>query len=107
MGKASSAATAPASFIVSRRVVDVIDASVREHPELVLYYRDTLVPVESYVHTVLANDASISLRHESRRLELAGAVDVDAVLASGADFAGPFGPDAAVLDAIDARVHRA
>jgi hypothetical protein len=95
----------PASFVLSRRAVDVIDAAVREHPELVLYYRDTLVPVESYLHTVLANDPSISLRDESRRFELAGAADLDAVLASGADFAGPFDPDAGVLDAIDARVH--
>jgi len=85
----------------------VIDTAVHEHPELVLYYRDTLVPVESYVHTVLANDGSVSLRDESRRLEFSGAVDVDALLASGADFAGPFdaGSDA-VLDALDARVHR-
>ena len=44
--------------VLSRRAVDVIDSAVREHPELVLYYRDTLSPVESYVHTVLANDRS-------------------------------------------------
>jgi len=97
----------PTSFVLSRRAVHVIDTAVHEHPELVLYYRDTLVPVESYVHTVLANDGSVSLRDESRRLEFSGAVDVDALLASGADFAGPFdaGSDA-VLDALDARVHR-
>lgn len=95
----------PASFVLSRRAVDVIDSAVREHPELVLYYRDTLVPVESYIHTVLANEPSISLRDESRRSTLSGPVDVDAALASGADFAGPFDPDATLLDAIDARVH--
>jgi hypothetical protein len=99
----------PASFVLTRRAVDVIDTAVREHPELVLYYRDTLVPVESYVHTVLANDSTISLRNEGRRYELSGAADVDAILASGADFAGPFEStvDPAALDAIDARVHRA
>jgi hypothetical protein len=99
----------PASFVLSRRAVEAIDASVRDHPELVLYYRDTLVPVESYIHTVLANDATMSLRNEGRRRELSGAADVDALLASGADFAGPFksADDVAVLDAIDARVHRA
>jgi hypothetical protein len=97
----------PASFVLSRRAVDVIDAAVREHPELVLYYRDTLVPVESYVHTVLANDRSLSLVSESRRLRLSGPIgDVDALLASGADFAGPFDPDAVVLDAIDDRIRR-
>jgi hypothetical protein len=98
----------PASFVLSHRAAEVIDAAVRAHPELVLYYRDTLVPVESYIHTVLANDSSISLRDEHRRFELSGTVDVDAVLASGADFAGPFDArrDAAALDAIDDRVHR-
>jgi hypothetical protein len=98
----------PASFVLARRAAEVIDAAVRAHPELVLYYRDTLVPAESYIHTVLANDPSISLRDENRRFELSGSVDVDAVLASGADFAGPFDArrDAAALDAIDDRVHR-
>jgi Core-2/I-Branching enzyme len=96
-----------ASFTLSRRAVEVIDAAVREHPELVLYYRDTLHPVESYIHTVLANDRSLSLVDDGRRLDLSGAVDLDVVLASGADFAGPFDADAGagVLDAIDARVH--
>jgi hypothetical protein len=99
----------PASFVLRRRAAEVIDAAVREHPELVLYYRDTLVPVESYMHTVLANHPSISLRDESRRFELSGAPDVDAVLDSGMDFAGPFEThrDAAALDAIDARAPRA
>ena len=53
-----------ASFVLSRHAVEVIDAAVRDHPELVLYYRDTLVPVESYIHTVLANDSTISLRNQ-------------------------------------------
>lgn len=95
----------PTSFVLSRRAIDVIDASVREHPELVLYYRDTLVPVESYIHTVLANDTTISIRNEGRRCAPSGAADVAALLAGGADFAGPL-TDATVLDAIDARVHR-
>jgi len=96
-----------ARFVLKRRAVEMIDAAVREHPELVLYYRDTLVPLESYIHTVLANDTSVSLRDESRRIEFSDAADVDMVLTSGADFAGPFdrGSDA-LLDAIDARIHR-
>jgi hypothetical protein len=100
----------PASFVLSRRAVDLIDAAVREHPELVLYYRDTLVPVESYVHTVLANDRTISLVNESRRAQRADLpVDVEAVLASRTDFAGPFdlGADDGALDAIDARIRGA
>jgi hypothetical protein len=94
------------SFVLSRRAVEVIDAAVHEHPELVLYYRDTLVPAESYVHTVLGNDTTISLQNEGRRCELAAAVDVDALFADGADFAGPIDSDTAALDAIDARVHQ-
>jgi hypothetical protein len=93
----------PASFVLSRRAIDVIDASVRDHPELALYYRDTLVPVESYIHTVLANDSTVSLRNDGRRCELSGTVDVAALLAGGADFAGPF-HDPAMLDAIDAHL---
>jgi hypothetical protein len=96
----------PASFVLSRRAVAVIDAAVREHPELVLYYRDTLVPVESYVHTVLANDSSISLRDDDRRVRSdrpIGVDELDAVLGSGADFAGPL--NEAALDAIQARLH--
>ena len=95
------------SFVLSRRAVEVVDAAVRDHPELVLYYRDTLVPAESYIHTVLANDPTITLRNEDRRRELSGTVDVDALLASGADFAGPFERpgDQALIDAVDALVH--
>jgi hypothetical protein len=98
----------PASFALSRRAAEVTDAAVRDHPELVLYYRDTLVPVESYIHTVLANDPSIRLGDDDRRFRSDRPIaidELDAVLASGADFAGPFDPDADVLDAIDARVH--
>jgi hypothetical protein len=98
----------PASFALSRRAAEVTDAAVRDHPELVLYYRDTLVPVESYIHTVLANDPSIRLGDDDRRFRSYRPIaidELDAVLASGADFAGPFDPDADVLDAIDARVH--
>ena len=100
----------PASFVLSRRAVEVIDAAVRDHPELVLYYRDTLVPAESYVHTVLANDPSIRLSDDDRRYRSDGPIandELEAVLASGADFAGPLdaGSGAAVFDALDARVH--
>ncbi len=92
-------------WVLSRRAVEVVDAAVREHPELVLYFRDTLVPAESYIQTVLANDRTITVRNECRHRELSGADDVDAL--AGVDFAGPFDADAPLLDAIDVRVHRA
>ena len=94
-------------FALSHDAVAAVDASVRDHPELALYYRDTLDPAESYVHTVLGNDPSIRVRDDDRRrLRSADPIErgaLEAVLASGADFAGPF--DDAVLDAVDARVH--
>ena len=98
----------PRRFALSRDAVAAIDSSVREHPELALYYRDTLRPAESYVQTVLANDPAIRVRDDERRRWRSAAPigpgELDAVLGSGADFAGPF--DAAALDAVDARLRR-
>jgi hypothetical protein len=97
----------PWRFALTRDAITAVDASIREHPELALYYRDTLDPAESYVHTVLGNDASIRVREDDRRrLRSADPIasgSLDAVLRSGADFAGPFDPGA--LDLVDARVH--
>ena len=96
----------PRRFALSRDAVAAIDASLREHPELALYYRDTLDPAESYFHTVLGNDPSIRVRVDDRRRlwspEPIGPDALDAVLGSGADFAGPF--DDAALDLVDARL---
>ncbi|HEX5192395.1 MAG TPA: hypothetical protein VFW09_06290 [Solirubrobacteraceae bacterium] len=98
----------PWRFALSRDAVAAVQASVLEHPELALYYRDTLHPAESYVHTVLGNDPLIRVRADDRRRwrsgESIGVGEIDEVLRSGADFAGPFEP--AALDAVDARVHK-
>jgi hypothetical protein len=96
----------PRRFALSRDAVAAIDASLTDHPELALYYRDTLDPAESYFHTVLGNDASMRVRvDDHRRLwsaEPIGPGSLKMVLGSGADFAGPF--DEAVLEFVDARV---
>jgi hypothetical protein len=95
----------PRRFALTRDAVAAIDASLTAHPELALYYRDTLDPAESYFHTVLGNDPSIRVRvDDHRRLwsaEPIGPGAVDAVLGSGADFAGPF--EDAALEFVDAR----
>ena len=51
----------PDRFILSRRAAEAIDASLRDRPSLAVYYRDTVRPTESYIHTVLANDRSMTL----------------------------------------------
>jgi hypothetical protein len=98
----------PMRFALAHAAVAAVDASLHDHPELALYYRDTLHPAESYVQTVLANDPAIRVREDDTRrwrsAEPIGAGALDEVLASGADFAGPLQP--AALDAVDARVHR-
>jgi hypothetical protein len=97
----------PMRFALSQAAVAAVDASLHDHPELALYYRDTLHPAESYVQTVLANDPGIRVREDDGRRWRSevpiGVRELDAVLGSGADFAGPLEP--AALDAVDARVH--
>jgi hypothetical protein len=99
----------PWRFALSRDAIAAVDRSIREHPELALYYRDTLDPARSYIHTVLGNDTAIRVREDDRRrlwsADPIGIGSLDAVLRSGADFAGPFqAGDDGVLDAVDARV---
>ena len=96
-------------FTLSRRAVDaVLDAP----GAVVDHFLHTIVPTEAFVHTVLANSA-LRLANDHRRYavfepprrpspRVFGLADVDAVLASGADFARKFA-DSAVLDEIDRR----
>ena len=105
-------------FTLSRRAVEAVDRFVADRPDVLAHYRRTLIPTESFVQTVLANDPSLRLSGDYRRFMIwdpppAGAprvlrmTDLDAILASGADFARKFDEtvDAAVLDEIDRRVH--
>ncbi len=105
-------------FTLSRRAVDAVDRFTRMRPEVVNFYRHTLIPTESFVHTVLANDTSLRLSsdhgryvvfdadHRSRP-RILGTQDLESVLASGAHFARKFDDtvDREVLDEIDRRVH--
>ncbi len=107
-------------FSLSRAAVEAVDTFRRERPEVVNYYARTLIPTESFVQTVLANDSSLRLSGTNRRYSVwdkpgmsgprvLGADDVDLLVGSGGDFARKFDEtiDAAALDAIDRRVHSA
>jgi core-2/I-Branching enzyme len=98
-------------FSLSRRAVETVLAA----PDAVVdHFLHTIIPTEAFVHTVLANSA-LRLANDHRRYaafdppsapspRVFGVGDLDAVLASGADFARKF-EDVAVLDEIDRRVH--
>jgi hypothetical protein len=98
-------------FSLSRRAVETVLAA----PEPVVdHFLHTIIPTEAFVHTVLAN-SELRLANEHRRYavfdppsapspRVFGLDDVDALLASGADFARKF-DDVAVLDEIDRRLH--
>jgi hypothetical protein len=102
-------------FSLSRRAVEAL---VGAPPRLVRRFMHTIVPTEAFVATVLANDPAIRVSTDHRRFvtfdrgaanpRVLRLADLDAVLASGADFARKFDMtvDAAVLDEIDRRVHR-
>lgn len=79
-------------------------------PNLIRHYRRTVSPTESLPHTVLYADPTLRLSGDTRRFSrwepgalhpaVLGMDDLDAVLASGADFARKF-EDPRVLDALD------
>ena len=97
-------------FSLSRRAVDTV---LSAPPAIVDHFLHTVIPTEAFVHTVLAN-SELRLANDHRRYavfdpptapspRVFGLDDVDAVLASGADFARKF-DDQRVLDAIDRRI---
>jgi core-2/I-Branching enzyme len=110
----------PDWFALSRAAALAVQRFVRARPDLIRYYRRTLHPTESFVHTVLANDPSLRLSGDNRRYSIWDQPhmtgprvlrldDLEAMLASGGDFARKFDEtlDRAVLDEIDRRVHAA
>jgi hypothetical protein len=98
-------------FTLSRRAVEAVAAAPRA---LERRFARTVVPTEGFVQTVLAG-SGLRLEADSRRHavfdpptaprpRVLGLGDLDAALASGADFARKF-EDVGVLDEIDRRVH--
>lgn len=105
-------------FTLSRKAVASVSRFIRARPDVLNFYRRTLIPTESFVHTVLANDRSLRLSGDTRRYlvfderhraqpRILRTKELDTVLASGADFARKFDEtvDSRVLDEIDRRVH--
>lgn len=110
----------PDWFTLSLAAVRAIDRFVRGRSDVLHYCGRTLHPTESFVHTVLANDASLRLSGDNRRYSVWDAPhmtgprvlrleDLDPMLASGGDFARKFDQrvDRTVLDEIDRRIHSA
>ena len=96
-------------FTLSRRAVDAVLAAPRD---VLDHFLHTIVPTEAFVHTVLA-DSGLRVNPDNRRYvrfepnspnpRVLTRDDLDAALASGADFARKF-DDPAVLDEIDRRL---
>ena len=90
---------------LSRRAVEVVTGGA-----LVDHYRRTILPTESLPHTAL-HAAGLPLSGDTRRYTawapgaahpaMLGSGDLDAILASGADFARKFAPEDPVLDELD------
>lgn len=90
-----------------------VEAVVDGDPVLMRHYRRALMPTESYPHTVLHTTVGMQLSGDTRRFTrwdpgspnpaVLGVDDLDAMLASGNDFARKFDPDvdARVLDELD------
>jgi len=90
-----------------------VEAVVNASPQLVRHYRRALMPTESFPHTVLHATAALRLSGDTRRFtswapsspnpSVLGVGDLEAMLASGNDFARKFDPgvDARVLDELD------
>jgi hypothetical protein len=105
-------------FTLSRRAVEAVDRFVRTRPDVVGFYRRTIIPTESFVQTVLANTESLRLSGDYRRYmvwdrphmtgpRILRSVDLEQILSSGAHFARKFDEtvDSNVLDEIDRSVH--
>ena len=104
---------------LSRPCVQYVRDFARDHPDLVRFFRTVLAPEEVFLQTVLVNsgkfrfdpaarhyiDLSNSRNSHSKTL---GVADLDAMLASGANWARKFDPvyDAEVLDILDRHIGR-
>jgi hypothetical protein len=98
---------------LSRRAVVAAVAAADARPDLVAHYRATVLPTESFLHTLLHNDPGLDLSHDYARFtrwrpgsahpEVLTRADLEALRASPAFFARKFDVevDAAVLDALD------
>lgn len=101
-------------FSLRQHVVRYVRDQLAAHPELVAYYRNTVIPEESLVQTVLINSGRFNLVNDNRRYidyanahrgspRILTASDLPMLAAGRYHFARKFDPavDARVLDRID------
>lgn len=98
---------------LSRRAAEVVVNAARTRPELVRHYRHTILPTESFPHTVMHAEPGLRLSGDTRRFTswpspsahpaVLRVGDLERILSSGADFARKFdiAIDATVLDELD------
>lgn len=103
---------------LSSACVAAVGRFVAEHPEYVRFCRRTRIPDESFLNTILLNDARFDISRDDLRYvrfqaggaphpEILSIRDLGPMLASGKHFARKFDAavDSAILDALDERVH--
>lgn len=98
---------------LSRRSVEVVVRAAQTRPELMRHYRRTILPTESFPHTVLHAEPALRLSGDTRRFiswpslsahpRVLRVADLDRILSSGADFARKFDLmiDPMVMDELD------
>jgi hypothetical protein len=101
---------------LSRRAAEALHRAAVERPDRLAHYRRTVLPTESFPHTVLWAEPGMRFSGDSRRLVrfAPGSAnpatlttgDFDAIVASGTDFARKFDAtvDAEVLDRLDSHL---
>ena len=97
-------------FTANRRVALTLLNPTQRHIALRRYLRRRTSPEESYFHTVLRNEPGLRIDKNSRRYfrwedgvhpQILTRDDFPRMLASGANFARKFAPNASVLDDLD------
>lgn len=99
---------------LNRRAASYLLKFNREHPEVLKYYRNTVIPDESYLQTILCNNKSLRVKDDHRRFILWDEHRIshpvtltlqhfDKVITSGKDFGRKFdmAVDPTILDALD------
>jgi hypothetical protein len=106
-------------YTLSRDAVEAVLAFGARRPDVLRFFARTLLPTEAYVHTVAHSDPALRIADGTRRFSrwapgaphpaVLGLDDLEAALASGADFARKFDDEAdpRVLDALDRRLEAA
>lgn len=101
-------------FTVNRNCVDYIYRFVSKNPSFLKYYQRTIIPDESFFHTILLNNSRLKISNNDKRLiywespkshspKILTSQDIDNIVGCDQHFARKFdvNVDATVLDWID------